>query len=166
MAIISNFLPNVAFATGLKSVRDAGGRAAFAKFAFLATEVQSDAGAGSGLFFCSFRPTFALLGAELKSGRGAGGGVFFGQFVATFGPFAQSSNLVLVLVVVLFGVHFWANFAIFGQISNLAVVLVVGGVFGKVAVFPKVVVGVSSAFLWGFSPIWCPPPPPHPPPVL
>ena len=47
---------------------------------FLATQVQSDAGAGSGLFFCSFRPTFALLGAELKSGRGAGGGGFLGSF--------------------------------------------------------------------------------------
>ena len=52
----------------------------FAKFAFLATEVQSDAGAGNRLFFCSFRPTFALLGAELKSGRGAGGGVFWAVF--------------------------------------------------------------------------------------
>ena len=246
----------------------------FAQFAFLATEVQSDAGAGNRLFFCSFRPTFALLGAELKSGRGAGAGVCFWQFLATFGPFAQSSNLVLLLVVVLFGdsflgqpchsgpdlksgrgaggggcfwqsggfretccrrfvcifvgsfanlgpvgvssaflrgfspilgqlpfwarsqiwpwcwwwgvflsklrfaqklsaafrLHFcgafrqcWANCAILGQISNLAVVLVVGGVFGKVPVFPKVVVGVSSAFLWGFWPIWDPP---LPPPVL
>ena len=61
--------------------------ALFAKFAFLATEVHSDAGAGSGLFFCSFRPTFALLRAELKSGRGAGGGFLFGQFLATFVPF-------------------------------------------------------------------------------
>ena len=78
----------------------------FAKFAFLATEVHSDAGVGSGLFFCSFRPTFALLRAELKSGRGVGGGFFWGSFWPHLALLRQSSNLVLVLVVELFGVHF------------------------------------------------------------
>ena len=108
--------------------------------------VQSDAGAGSGLFFCSFRPTFALLGPNSKLAVVLVVGVCWPHLALL----RQSSNLVLVLVVELFRCIFGPTFAILSQISNLAVVLVVGGVFGKVAVFPKVFVGVSSAFLWGF----------------
>ena len=125
--------------------------------------VQSDAGAGSGLFFCSFRPTFALLGPNSKLAVVLVVGVCWPHLALL----RQSSNLVLVLVVELFRCIFGPTFAILSQISNLAVVLVVGGVFGKVAVFPKVFVGVSSAFLWGFSLIWDPPPlPPSRPPYF
>ena len=71
-----------------------------------------------------------------------------GQFLATFGPFATELKFGPGAGGGVFGVHFWANFCLSGQISNLAVVPVVGGVFGKVAVFPKVVVGSFQFFLY------------------